>query len=165
VRDGQALGPLTALSERERARALERFRLLRPHLQEGLPLARLVREHGVVLRTALRWLRRYREQGLAGLARWRRSDRGSRSFPAELVRFVEGLALQVPPQSIAAVHRHAVAVAMEQGWTIPGYGTVYGLIRRLDPGVVALAHDGPKAYRERFDLSHRREADGPNAIW
>jgi putative transposase len=30
---------------------------------------------------------------------------------------------------------------------------------------VTLARDGPKAYRERFDLVHRRETDGPNAIW
>jgi putative transposase len=30
---------------------------------------------------------------------------------------------------------------------------------------VTLAHDGAKAYSETFELIHRREADGPNAIW
>lgn len=29
----------------------------------------------------------------------------------------------------------------------------------------ALVRDGPKAYQERFDLVHRHEAVGPNAIW
>jgi putative transposase len=28
-----------------------------------------------------------------------------------------------------------------------------------------LAHQGTKAYQQRFDLLHRREADGPNQIW
>ncbi len=144
---------------------MARFRLLRPHLEEGVPLARIARDHSVVLRTAQRWLRCYREYGLAGLARRPRPDRGSRSFSTDLVRLVEGLVLQVPPQSVAAIHRRAVAVAREQGWRAPSYGTVYGSVRRLHPGLVTLAHDGPKAYRERFDLVHRREADGPNAIW
>jgi putative transposase len=156
---------LTTLSEHEREATLVRFRLLRPHLEEGVPLARLAREQGVVLRTAQRWLRRYRVSGLAGLARAPRADRGRRRFPADLIGLIEGLALQLPPQSVAAIHRRAVAVAAEHGWPAPSYGAVYGIVRRLHPGLVTLARDGPKAYRERFDLVHRREADGPNAIW
>lgn len=156
---------MTGLSDAVRETALARFRLLRPHLEEGMPLARLAREHGIVLRTAQRWLRRYRDDGLAGLARPPRADRGTRTFPPDLVRLIEGLALQVPAQSIAAIHRRAVAVATEQGWSAPSYGTVYAVVRHLHPGLVTLARDGAKAYRERFDLIYRREADGPNAIW
>ena len=33
-------------------------------------------------------------------------------------------------------------------------------LRRLDPALVCLAHEGTKRYQERFDLIHRREADG-----
>ncbi len=55
-------------------------------------MARLAREEGIVLRTAQRWLRRYREYGLAGLMRAPRADRGSRIFPPDLVRLIEGLA-------------------------------------------------------------------------
>jgi putative transposase len=156
---------LTGLADAERETALARFRLLRPHLEEGVPLARVARDQGIVLRTAQRWLRRYRAHGLAGLARRSRVDRGTHRFPPDLVRLIEGLALQVPAQSVATVHRRVVAVATEQGWSAPSYGTVYGIVRRLHPGLVTLARDGPKAYRERFDLVHRREADGPNAIW
>ena len=130
-----------------------------------MPLARIAHEHGIVPRTAHRWLRRYRERGLAGLARQPRADRGTRSFPADLIRLIEGLALQAPAQSIAALHRRVVAVAATHGWPAPGYGTVYTIVRALDSGLVVLAHDGPRAYRERFDLIHRREAEGPNAIW
>jgi len=94
-----------------------------------------------------------------------RADRGSRRFPTDLVRLIEGLALQLPPQSIAAIHRRVVAVATEQGWPKPSYGTVYGVVRRLHPGLETLAHDGAKAHRDRFDLVHRRNAGSPNAIW
>ena len=131
-----------------------------------MPLARIARDQEeVALRTIQRWLRRYREQGVAGLARQPRADRGTRTFPPDQVRLIEGLALRVPPQSIAATHRRAIAIATEQGWPSPRYGTVYPVARRLHPGLVTLARDGSKAYRERYDLIHRREATGPNAIW
>ena len=84
---------------------MARFRLLQPYLEEGVPLARIAREQGIVLRTAQRWLRRYRAQGLVGLARQPRIDRGRRAFPPDLVRLIEGLALQAPAQSIAARSR------------------------------------------------------------
>src|SRR6476660_1439557 len=108
---------------------MERYRLLRPHLEEGVPLARIAREQGIVLRTAQRWLRRYRTSGLAGVARQPRTDRGRRTFPSDLVRLIEGLALRVPAQTVAAIHRQAVTVAAEQGWPAPSYGTVYGIVR------------------------------------
>jgi hypothetical protein len=50
------IAPLTALTDEERARALARFRLLQPCVEEGVPLAQLARQHGVALRTAQRWL-------------------------------------------------------------------------------------------------------------
>jgi putative transposase len=144
---------------------LDRFRRLRPHLEDGLPLAHLAQTEGIPLRTARRWVHRYREQGLAGLARRPRSDRGARTFPPDLIKLIEGLALRTPALSAAAIHRQAAAVARAQDWPIPSYGTVYAIVRRLHPGLVTLAHDGPKAYRERFDLVHRREATGPNEVW
>jgi len=118
-----------------------------------------------VLRTAQRWLRRYRQEGLVGLARSPRTDRDTHTVPPDLVCLIEGLALRMPAQSIASIHRRVVAVATERDWPVPGYGTVYAIVRRLHPGLVTLARDGPKTYRERFDLIHRREADAPNAIW
>jgi hypothetical protein len=73
-----AQSPLCGLSDAERARAFERFELLRPSLEEGVPLARVARDRGLALRTARRWAGQYRREGLAGLARKGRSDRGKR---------------------------------------------------------------------------------------
>ena len=39
------------------------------------------------------------------MARQPRADRGTRAFPSNLVGLIEGLALQVPAQSIALTHK------------------------------------------------------------
>src|SRR5207237_1304264 len=45
------------------------------------------------------------------------------------------------------------------------YSIVYERIRKLEPALLTMAHEGTKAYSDSFDLVHRREADGPNVIW
>jgi putative transposase len=157
--------PLNGLSEAERTLAFERFELLRPCLEEGVPLARVVRDRGVALRTAQRRAGQYRRDGLAGLARKGRSDRGKRHLSESLRQSIEGLALKKPPLSAASVHRQAIALAEQIGESPPSYSTVYAVIRDLDPALVTLAHEGTKAYTEAFDLVHRHEATGPDAVW
>src|SRR5262249_40424049 len=44
-----ALAPLSALAEAERALAFERFELLRPALDGGVPLTRVARDRGIAL--------------------------------------------------------------------------------------------------------------------
>ena len=66
---------------------------------------------------------------------------------------------------MAAIHRQVVAVVAGHDWPTPSYATVAAIVRRLDPALMTLAHEGAKRYQEQFDLIYRREADGPNAIW
>ncbi len=157
---------LAHLSEATRAEALRRFGLLRPFLEEGTPLTHLAQHHGIGLRTARRWVRQYRQHGLVGLVRRPRADRGSHHrLQPDLVRLVEGLALQRPAPTAATVQRRVAAVAARQGWHVPSYRTVAALIQRLDPALVTLAHQGTKAYQEAFDLLYRFEASRPNELW
>jgi putative transposase len=128
---------LTAVPQAQRAAALDRFAVLRPHLEDGVPLTRTARDAGVALRTAQRWLARYRADGLAGPARQPRSDQGQRRLPDTLVSFIEGVALRRPATTIATVHRLAATFAAGEGWPVPSYGRVYDIIRQLDPGGLA----------------------------
>ncbi|MFP5378760.1 MAG: Mu transposase C-terminal domain-containing protein [Vicinamibacteria bacterium] len=148
-----------------RARALRRWSVLRPHLEDGVALVHAARDAGVPERTAQRWLARYRDGGLVGLALSPRSDRGRRRMPDELVAVIEGIALRRPRPSAATVHRRALQVAESHGWAAPSYATVNAIVRALDPAMVTLAHDGDKRYRETFDLIHRRETERANDIW
>ncbi|WP_422935009.1 Mu transposase C-terminal domain-containing protein [Sinomonas sp. P47F7] len=156
---------VTALSEPQREQAMARYGVLRAHLEDGASLVVAARQAGVPLRTAQRWLARYRESGLAGLARSARSDRGRRALPDQLVALIEGLALRRPPPSAANVHRQVAEIAPGQGWTVPSYSTVYEIVAGLDPGLRTLAHEGTKRYEEAFDLVYRRQASVPNEIW
>ncbi len=157
---------LTELPEPERQQALERFHRLRPHLEYNAPLAPIARDAKVTLRTAQRWVRRYRERGLAGLARVDRNDRGRRrSVHDELRELAEGLALQRPPLGPTAIHRELCRIAQERGHRPPRLSTVYNVVRSLPDALKTLALDGDKRYREAYDLIHRREASGPTEIW
>jgi putative transposase len=166
MRGKQDTPPLVALTEEERAEAVARYRLLQPHLEGGVSLAPLAKAQAIPLRTAQRWVTRYRQDGLAGLVRRARVDRGkSRRFPPTLTQLIEALALRTPPPTAAFVHRQVAAIAAQQGWKVPSYRSVYDVMKRLDPALVTLAHAGSKAYRTAFDLLYRREAGHPNEIW
>lgn len=153
------------LNEQTRQLALERFGLLRPHLEDGISLAKVADRHHLSLRMLERWVRRYRQRGLAGLVRAPYANRGRRQLPRELQHLIEGLALRRPPMSTAAVHREVSAVAEARGWPVPSYATVYDVTRQLPGALVTLAQEGSKVYADRFDLLYRREASRPNAMW
>lgn len=162
----EATLPLTALSEAQRAQALERFTIIRPAFEKEVSQAQVARTHHLAPSTVQLWIKRYREKGLAGLANATRSDKGkSRRLPEQAIQLVEGLALQTPPRSAAAIHRQVVAIAGEQGWKPPSYERVRQIIKNLAPALVTYAHQGAAAYREEFDLLYRREATHSNAMW
>jgi putative transposase len=108
----EATQPITLarLSDQQRNEAMARFTVLQPHLEGNVPLSRAAREAGVALRTARRWLRRYRADGLPGLARPVRRDAGTRKLPANLAALIEGLALRKPRPSVAAIHREITKI-------------------------------------------------------
>jgi putative transposase len=82
-----------------------------------------------------------------------------------VVQLIEGIALRKPRLTIASIHRKIAGIATSQKWSPPSYGTVYGIIRNLDPAMVTLAQDGHAAFRDQFELIYRHRADRPNAIW
>ncbi len=158
--------PLSELTEQERTQAVERFHVLRPFLEEDIPLLQIASQQQVSLRTLRRWIERYHIEGLPGLIRKRRADRGERRrLPSYLQQFVEGLALQTPPLSVAIIHRKVCELAQQHDLKPPSYGLVYDIVRQLPTALTTLAHEGAKAYKQRFDLLHRREAQAPNEIW
>lgn len=71
------------------------------------------------MRTAQRWLTRYRAGGLAALARAARADQGTRRLPEELRLLIEGLALRRPGPSAAHVQRVVVDVAKDRTGRCP----------------------------------------------
>lgn len=158
LKDDRTLDTSTAVIAR-------RLAVLRPHINDQVPLTRAAADAGVPIRTARRWLARYRSDGPTGLGRPPRPEAGTRKFEQELVELIEGMALIKPPLSIATIHRRAKAIATEKGWRPASYGSVRNLIRQLDPAMLTLAHEGHVAFRDRYELVYRRRAERPNATW
>ena len=164
---------LTELSETEREQALARFHILQPFLEGRTTLSAIAQrvcstithEQTVPLRTLERWVANYRRDGLVGLVRRRRADRGQRRVAPEVQRLIEGLALQKTRPSAAAIQRQVAELAVQYGWEVPSYRCVYDIVHHLEPAMVMLAHEGSKAYQNAYDLVHRREASRPNEIW
>lgn len=152
-------------SDEQRRQVMDRFAVLRPHLEDGVPLSRAAEHAGIARRTAERWLSRYRRHGLEGLARSTRRDAGGHRLPPDLVALIEGLGLKRPRSSAASIHRRAVEAARAHGWPAPSYGTVHTILARLDPAMMTLAHEGETAFRDRFELIHRHRAKAPNVTW
>ena len=99
---------LAGLTEEARKLALDRFRLLQPHLEDDRPLKAVKTAAGIPFRTAQGWVSLYRQFGLAALARKKRTDNGQhREISAKLKEAIEGIALQKPPIPVAAICRQA----------------------------------------------------------
>jgi putative transposase len=92
-----------------------------------VPLAHAAAEAGGALRTARRWLARYRAGGLVGLARLARADAGQHRVPPEIVACIEGLFLRKPRPSVATIHRRVQKLAEERQWRVPSYGSCSGM--------------------------------------
>jgi putative transposase len=146
--------------------AMERYRMIEPYLQGAQTLASVALDADVTLRTAQRWVERYRKDGLSSLSRKERIDQGSRRVISNrMLETIEGLALERPRVPIAAIYRELKEFATQTGEPLPSYPAVYRVVRAMPASLLTLAHQGSRVYSESFDLVHRREASKPNAIW
>ncbi|AMT93047.1 transposase [Brevibacterium linens] len=143
----------------------EKWRILRLHVEDDIPLTILAQDTGLGLRTLQRWHQHYKTGGIAALESQTRHDSGSRRTRPELKAFVERLGLTRPRPSIATLHRLTVKEAKRIGEAAPSYGTVRSILEGLDPAMVTLALDGPAAYRDQYELIYRHTAEHPNDTW
>jgi putative transposase len=145
---------------------MERYRMIEPYLDGAQTLATVARDADVTLRTAQRWVERYRRDGLSSLSRKERIDQGSRRVISNrMLEMIEGLALERPRVPITAIYRELKEFATQTGEPLPSYPVVYRVVRAMPASILTLAHQGSRVYSESFDLVHRREASKPNAIW
>ena len=128
--------------------ALARWRVLRLHIEDEIPLTRVAADSGAGLRTLQRWKKAYLDGGIDALDTDVRGDLGTRRTPPELVVFVERLALTRPRPSIATLHRLTRIEADRISVPDPSYSTVRSIVQELDPALVTLALEGPESYRD-----------------
>lgn len=144
---------------------MQSFHSIREFIEDDVPLTELSIRCKTPLRTLRRRVKNYREAGLLGLIKHKRSQETRKIVSPDLTAFIEGLVLRSSGRTAASIWRDALLLCKEQGWISPSYTTVYRIIQKLDPKLITLAREGTKVYKEKFDLIHRRECSGPNQIW
>lgn len=107
---------------------LERWRILRFHVEDQVPLAVLARESGIGTRTLQRWHQLYKRNGLAGLEHTARTDTGSRRTDPATVAAIERIASTRPRPSIARLHRLVTEECLRDGESAPSYATVRQIV-------------------------------------
>ena len=90
---------------------MQRWEILRLHIEDGITLTDLARSTGISTRTLSRWAARYRADGIHGLRTTTRSDAGAHRISAELVAYIEHLGLTRPRPTMAALHRRVYSRA------------------------------------------------------
>lgn len=146
--------------------AIEKFHIIQPHLEDNVSKIEIARLHGLDRKTIAHWLSCYQTEGLSGLKRKNRIDRGQPAYiNDDLKKVIEALALKNPPISISAIHRKAIRIAQHQEWNNPSYKVVYRIIKQLNSSLKLLAHKGSKAYAQSYELIYRRESNKPNQLW
>ena len=146
--------------------SIDKFKTIQPYLENNVTLTFISKNSGIAIRTLHRWVQQYKENGLDGLVFKGRNDKGCyRTLSENLIHMVEGLALQKPKRSIAAIHRQLVVYSKDNNQPPPSYSIISKIINNMSPALMTLAHEGVKQYQQKYDLLYIREADRPNQIW
>ena len=144
----------------------DKYRLILPILEREVSIVRVSQSEGIPVLTLSCWVKRFSEKGLCGPRRAKRKDSGSsRILTPELTELIKGFALQKPLLTISAIHRKVVLLGQRLNLKPPSYETVYGIAKKVSPAVLTLAHEGVKAYQQKYELIYRRECSSSNEIW
>lgn len=146
--------------------AYHKFKIIEPYLENGVSIEDISTTSGTPVRTLRRWVKQYRENGIVGLERKKRSDKNKRrSIDTELEDITKAFALSKPKLSITTIQRKVKELAKQKGKPIPKYNVIYDIVTNMNPSLLTLAHEGSVAYRNKYELIYRREIGGPNEVW
>jgi putative transposase len=157
--------PLTAYSEDQRQKAMDKYKLIDQYLNNEKSLKTIAEEAGILIRTLQYWISQYQQFGLKGLIRKSRTDSGRFKIEKEVLEEIKNLILNNKRNSVTSIHRKICETCKKNNWKQPSYYQVYSISKSLSPGLKKLAYEGKKEYQNNYDLIHRREANYPNEIW
>lgn len=157
---------LTQLSDDERDSATQKYQIIEPYLNAEKTLKLVAENKSIPVRTLGLWVKKYREQGLVGLARQSRCDKGlPRQYESPLQKTIEGIYLKKPMLSGANIHKLITEYCHQNNLKVPSYRSVCRVIFNIPDDMVLLGQQGSKAYRQQYDLLHIRAAEQPNELW
>lgn len=157
---------LSQLSEEEKNNAFHKYKIIEPYITKSSTLKSVAAMSGISLRTLNIWIKKYRNSGVAGLARKTRNDKGTtRVYDIQLQKAIEGIYLSGQHLTSANIHHLIKRYCQHKNLTSPSYRTVCKIIERIPDDLITLGIQGTKAYQQKYDFLHIRSAEKPNEIW
>ena len=157
---------LIELTDSQKEKAYKKYQIIEPYINDKSSLKSIARKTNTPLRTLTSWVQKYKSSGLSALVRKKRKDKGSsRIIKPELSEVVASLYLKHPDSSCASIHRLLVRYCNDNKITAPSYRSVCKVISLIPDDIITLEHEGSKAYKQKYDLLHKRSANRPNHIW
>ena len=99
------INSIAELTESQRQDAHKKYQLIEPYLNGSINLNEISKNRNIPTRTLNLWLKKYRQNGLLGLARRPRKDKGNtRNYDKNLVEIIEGLYFKNPALSRKNIH-------------------------------------------------------------
>jgi putative transposase len=146
-------------------RQLELYRIIDRHLNHGVPIKLAALAAGLTVRQFYRHVCSYQTNGLEGLARKPRKDKGTRKAVSnEFQKLIEGMCLQKPKPTLRWVHRKLKEHCQKEGLKVPCYSVVWRIYDKIPGEQKVYAHEGEKAYKHEYGIIHRWTGDYPNHI-
>jgi putative transposase len=147
-------------------RQLELYRIIDRHLNHGVPAKLAAAAAGVTERQFYRFVSAFQKNGIDGLARKSRKDKGGRrGISSEFQKIIEGICLQKPKPTLAWVHRKIKDYCARESLAVPCYSVVWRIYEAIPGEQKVYAHEGEKAYKHEYGIIHRWSAAYPNEIW
>lgn len=157
---------LTELTEEKRDYAYGKYKIIESYINNQETLKAAVLQHNIPRRTLNFWISKYKEQGLVGLSRKSRCDKGiGRKSDKSIMEFIEALCLHYPNASASNIHKLVSEHYKESDLYIPSYRTVCKIISNIPADLKFLKQQGTKAYKQKYDLLHIRNSNKSNEIW
>lgn len=157
---------LVQFTDDERDIAIQKYKIIEPYLNDEQTLKLVAENKSISIRTLGLWVKKYREQGLLGLARRTRCDKGlPRQYESSLQKTIEGIYLKKPMLSGANIHKLIIEYCHQNNLKAPSYRSLCRIIFNIPDDMVLLGQQGSKAYRQQYDLLNIRAAEQPNELW
>ncbi|MBX9573444.1 MAG: Mu transposase C-terminal domain-containing protein [Candidatus Obscuribacterales bacterium] len=155
---------MTEFLSNEEDPALKQYSLIAPCIEDGVSQKERAVEVGVSRKTIGRLVKKFQKNGIDGLRRKTRADKGQPRISEDSFKFIKGKLLTYPRLSFATIHRQLDRLGDHVAEFTASYQQIRKIKQSLSEDLLVLSQS-EKAFEETRELLTRHEAAFPNEMW
>jgi len=147
-------------------RDTKKYKVIEPFINRKATLKSISLQSGLPLRTLTSWVKKHRTNGLIGLIRQPRNDKGApRKYTSDLPNIIEGFYPSQPQSRSSNIYRLIYEYSSQMSVSPPRYKNICNINSKIPNDLAVLSHEGTKVYQHKYDLLNIRKSEKQNAIW